>query len=301
MSTSALPYSLVIATYERPEQLATMLASVAQQTRPPEIVIVVDSSPGEETRQVVETAASESLIPIRYERAERSSAAEQRNQGAREISTPLVAFADDDARLYAETMEKLCRVFDQDAAGEIGGVAGRIEESTRPVPRGPLWWYYRLQAGFRHPTYGGKLFGPAINCYPSYTEAESALMPADWLSSTCVMYRTELFRREQFPKFEGYSFMEDVHLSARVGKTHRLFFHRDAIFQHDDAPSTFKRNVLALARSRIRNQRLVARDVMGVHGPAFELKLALHRLFVTTYLLRRGGPGVWWEIAGTWF
>jgi hypothetical protein len=179
-------------------------------------------------------------------------------------------------------------------------VAGRLEGPSRPVPRALLRWYYRLQAGYAHPTYGAQLFGPAINCYPSYTEAAGDLIPAQWLSSTCVFYRNAVFQREKFPAFEGYSSMEDVHLSARVGRTHRLYFHATARFEHRDATSSWKRNHAALARSRIHNQRTVAREVLGFTGPVFELKLLLHRLFVTAYLLRRRGVGTWGEIAGTW-
>jgi GT2 family glycosyltransferase len=293
-----LAYTIVIATFERPTELARMLASVAEQTRRPESIIVVDSSRDEQTRAVVE--AQVAILPLRYERAVEASAAKQRNQGGRQVTTPLIAFIDDDARLFPDTCEKLCRAFDADAAGAIGGIAGRLTGSPRPVPRGLLWFYYRLQAGYNHPTYGGKLLGPAVNCYPSYTETDGELIPADWLSSTCVFYRTEAFQAELFPSFSGYSFMEDVHLSARIARKHQVFFHSTALFEHDDAPSSWKRDLVPLARSRIRNQRAVARDVMGFSGPAFEFKLLLHRIFVTIYLLRRGGPGAWSEINGTW-
>jgi cellulose synthase/poly-beta-1,6-N-acetylglucosamine synthase-like glycosyltransferase len=259
---------------------------------------VVDSSRDEQTRAVVE--AQSAALPLRYERAIEPSAAKQRNQGARQVTTPLVAFIDDDARLFPDTCEKLCRVFDEDPTGAIGGVAGRLTGTPRPVPRGLLWYYYRLQAGYAHATYGGKLLGPAVNCYPSYTETDGELIPADWLSSTCVFYRTTAFQAELFPSFSGYSFMEDVHLSARIARKHQVFFHRSALFEHDDAPSSWKRDLAALARSRIRNQRMVAREVMGFSGPLFELKLLLHRLFVTVYLLRQRGEGTWKEITGTW-
>ena len=288
-------YSIVIATYERPRELGPMLASVAAQTHHPERVIVVDSSRDDETRRVADAYADK--LPLLYERAIEPSAARQRNQGAAHVLTPLVAFIDDDAVLPPDLAEKLCAPF---ADETTGGVAGRIDEPRRPVPRGLLRWYYRLQAGFDHPTYGGLVFGPAINCYPSYVEAKGDLQPSQWLSSTCVFYRTALFRAEQFPKFDGYSFMEDVHLSARIGKKHRLYFHRDAVFQHHDATSTWKRDQRTLARSRIQNQRRVAREILGFSGLQFEAKLLLHRLFVSVYLLRQRQPGWSDSLLGTW-
>ena len=295
---SALAYSIVIATYERPAELRVTLESIAAQTRAPELIAIVDASRDERTREVVEAFAAK--LPVRYERAERPSAAVQRNQGARGVTTPLVAFVDDDVFVPPKSFAALCEVFDRDEAGAVGGVAARITGMQHPVPRGLLWLYYRVQAGYAHPTYGGKLFGPAINCLPSYTETEGDLIPSDWLNSTCVFYRTELFQREKFPQFEGYSFLEDVHLSSRIGRTHRLYFHRTADFEHRDAPSDFKRDVRKLMQMRMRHQRLVARDILRVPEPLLTLKLLLHRLFASVAVLRHRSPD-WREvIIGTW-
>ena len=294
----ALPYSIVIATFERPAELRVTLASLAAQTRPPASVVIVDASRDEQTRAVADDFATR--LPLRYERAVRPSAAVQRNQGAEHITTPLIAFLDDDVFVPRETFATLCTAFDGDETKRIGGIAARIAGLQHTPPRGLLWWYYRLQAGYAHPTYGGKLFGPAINCLPTYAESDGDLIRSDWLNSTCVFYRTELFRREKFPEFEGYSFLEDVHVSARIGRTHELFFHRTATFEHRDAPSTFKRNARQLAHMRVRHQRLVARDIVGLGEPALTVKLLLHRLFASVSVLRQRGPMWKQELAGTW-
>jgi GT2 family glycosyltransferase len=290
-----IPYSLVIATYERPRDLSRALASVVAQTHAPVEVAVIDASPGDETAQAVQ--AFHGRLPLRYARAETRSAATQRNQGAREVATPLIAFMDDDVALTPGVFATLTGAF---ANAGTGGVAGRIVGQAHPVPRGLLRSYYRLQAGYDHPTYGGKLFGPAINCLPTYTEEGGDLIPAEWLNSTCVCYRTELFRREQFPAYAGYAFYEDVHLSARIARTHRLYFHRSAEFEHFDASSSYKRNPRAFIRTRFRNQRHVAREVLGLRGPRLAVKVLLHRLFVTACLLRARSPTWQEELIGTW-
>jgi GT2 family glycosyltransferase len=295
---SQLAYSVIIATYERPAELRTTLESLAAQTRLPALVVVVDSSPDNRTCEVVDEF--QERLPLLYERASRPSAARQRNTGANRATSPLVAFIDDDVFVPPETLGKLCEVFERDAEGEVGGVAARIDGMQHPTPRGLLWWYYRLQAGYSHPTYGGKLFGPGINCLPSYTEGDGDLIPSDWLNSTCVFYRTELFQRELFPQFEGYSFLEDVHVSSRIGRTHRLYFHRTATFEHRDAPSTFKKNIRELIRMRLRHQRVVARDILRIPEPVLTLKLLLHRAFASVWALREHSPQ-WREILiGTW-
>lgn len=297
-----LAYSFVIPAYELPDELDATLGGVLQQTRQPAAVIVVDSSKDDRVRRVVERWSDR--LPTRYLKAEVASAAAQRNQGARTIdpvATPLICFLDDDIALYPDTCARVCEAFEQDEQRGIGGIALRIDEIVRTEPHGWSWWYYRLQAGYRDRTYGGRLFGPAINCLPCYTESDGDLIPAEWLNSGGVFYRSELFLRELFPKFEGYSFMEDVHLSARIAKTHRLYFHKTARCQHRDGAATRPRDDhRARARMRIRNQRLVATDVLGLRGPVFELKMLLHRLFASVSILRSRPPAWRDELIGTW-
>jgi hypothetical protein len=172
---------------------------------------------------------------------------------------------------------------------------------THLKPKPLLHAYYRLQAGFDHESYGGRLFGPVINCYPCYDAANpDELIPADWLNAGCVFYRTPLFLRERFPRFDGYSFMEDVHLSARIAKTHRMYFHAGALCEHRCGTNPLKSDPGVIARMRLRNQRLVASEVLGLSGPFFETKLLLHRLFASISIVRRR-QGAWWrELAGTW-
>jgi len=292
--SETLSYSIVIATYERPDALRDALASVARQTRRPERIVIVDSSVGDATCAI----ATQFPLPISYERAPQPSAARQRNQGSRHIATPLLAFMDDDVVLAPDVFEKLCAVFEENPA--TGGVAARMNGATHSPPRGALWWYYRLQAGFPDDTYGARLFGPAINCFPCYERAESELMPADWLNLGCVLFRTEAFQHELFPNFEGYSHMEDVHLSARIGRTHRLFFHTTARYDHFPRESPAKTNRRDLGQMRIRNQQTVAREVMGMSGLSLQWKMLLHRLFISLFLIRFRPAGWKGELAGIW-
>lgn len=297
------PYSLIIATFERPEDLAITFTGVEAQARRPAEVIVVDSSRDDRTRKLCEEWSAR--LPVTWHFSEAKSAAKQRNQGAALAKEGVIfGFMDDDITLYPDTCALVCEAFDRDTAVEIGGIAVRIDEIHRPAPSRFSRAYYRLQAGYSHPTYGGRLFGAAINCLPCYTEpaeAGGALIRAEWLNSGCVFYRRDVFLREKFPEFDGYSFMEDVHCSARIGKTHRLYFHTRARCSHRDGGGAHKRDLLALARQRIRNQKLVARDVMGLRGFRFAWKFLLYRLFASLTILRRRAPGWLTDLRGTWF
>jgi glycosyltransferase involved in cell wall biosynthesis len=300
-TASPIAYSLIIATFERPEELEITLASITAQQRPPRQTIIIDSSRDDRTEALATRWSGK--LPLRYEHSDLRSAAQQRNRGARLADPTLDAvlgFLDDDITLYPDTTAKVLRVFETDPDEQTGGVSVRLDEVFRPEPHGLLWWYYRLQAGFPDRTYGGRLFGPAINCLPCYTESDGDLISADWLNSGCVFYRTAPFLREEFPLFDGYSFMEDVHLSARIARTHRLYFHTTARCQHRDGNNALKRDVVNLARQRIHNQRVVAKDVLGLSGAGFELKLLLHKAFASISVVRRREPAWKQELLGTW-
>jgi GT2 family glycosyltransferase len=290
--------TVVIATLDRPESLERVLVCLAGQTQPAESVILVDASSNAAT-EALAARWSDRLPLVRLPSSDRS-AARQRNTGAALATTPLVAFMDDDIAFPSDHLEKLLRVFADDNDVRIAGVSARENNSSHPPPRGLLWWYYRLQAGYRDPHYGARLFGPAINCVPCYSEQAASLIPAEWLPSTCVVYRRELFLAEKFPDFDEYSSMEDVHLSTRLARRGRLFFHAEAPFDHYSGSSRFKRDPVQLARHRWRNRRRVCREVLGLEGPALHARLLLHRLFVSAFLLRSRPPGWTGELRGTW-
>ena len=301
--SSPAPYSLIIATFERPDDLAITFAGLEAQTHRPLEVLVVDSSQDDRTRKLCEQWSLR--LPARWMFSYAKSAAKQRNQGAEAASSAaeVLGFMDDDITLYPDTCAQICEVFGEDTAREIGGISARIDEIQRPPPSRLTRFYYRLQSGYSHGTYGGRLFGPAINCLPCYSEpaeGEGALIRADWLNSGCVFYRREPFLREKFPAFEGYSFMEDVHCSARIAKTHRLYFHTRARCSHRDGTNSLKRDHLGLARQRIQNQRVVARDVLGLRGMPLAWKFFLHRLFATLTIVRQRQPGWTQSLRGTW-
>lgn len=298
MRMNPLAYSVVIATVGRAEELELTLRSLARQSHQPERVVVVDSSGAKSVKDCVEKEAHLSGLPAVYQPAVVPGAASQRNEGAEDVSTPLIAFIDDDMELLPDTAEQICAAFEHDKEARIGGVAARMKGASHPPPKGPLWLYYRLQAGFSHETYGARLFGPAINCFPCFARSDEELIRADWLNSACVFFRTPVFKKERFPDFPGSSYMEDVHLSARIAKTHTLYFHGNALCIHrDGAKAMPPLDLRKCAAMRIANQRKVARELLGARF--LELKLFLHKLFVCLAILRFQPEGKWQSILGT--
>lgn len=294
---NAPSYAVVIATMDRPEPLREVLDCLEAQTHPPSEVIVVDASETADTANMI--AAQHAHVAVRHRRVAAPSAARQRNDGGADVKSPFIAFMDDDINFGPAVMSQLVATLAENPAAV--GVAARIDGPGHPPPGPLLRFYYRLQAGYPDPHYGGRLFGAAINCFPCYGCQPGPLVESEWLNSGLVLYRTPAFQACRFPDFQGYSFMEDVYLSANLRRQGgRLFFRSDATYIHYDLPNRFKRDARELARHRMINRARVARDLLGLSGWRLHYRLLLHRLFVTASLLRARPPQWRRELRGTW-
>jgi glycosyltransferase involved in cell wall biosynthesis len=112
-----LTCTVVIATRERPAQLAHCLAALSRQTYTNFDVLVVDSAPQSTTaRDIASTAGAGYLIePV-------GGASRARNAGSRATHADIVAFADDDAVPDPNWLEALAAPFED---ARVAGAAGR--------------------------------------------------------------------------------------------------------------------------------------------------------------------------------
>ena len=107
--------SLVIATYNRAEQLMVTLGSVATQNAAPATweCIVVDNNSADDTRQRVEAFAKEhDNLNIRYVFEKNQGLSHARNAGIAASIGDIVAFIDDDERIVEEFVEAYITLFD---------------------------------------------------------------------------------------------------------------------------------------------------------------------------------------------
>ena len=300
-----LRYSVVIATCDREEELARVLEDWAAQTVKPEKVVVVEARGTRQEARGDREARGErrevglSLVELT---ADEPSAAKQRNLGAREVATDWIVFCDDDVRFGAELAEKTLQFLGEHP--EAVAVFPRMRGSGHPAPGNWLRKYYRFQAGFDDETYGAKLFGAGLSCYPCW-EKQSAPVEANWLPSTMLWMKTDLFKRHEFPNFEGYSFGEDAHLTHRVWRDvqpsgGRLYFLSEPEFEHLSVQSGVKASRFYLGRMTVQNQKRIAREAMGKGGWEVFWKSLLHRGFVTAALLKGRRSGWVGELAGMW-
>ena len=119
--------SLVIATYNRAEQLMVTLGSVAMQNAEAESweCIVVDNNSSDNTRERVEAFKSKhNSLNIRYIFEQNQGLSYARNAGIVASRGDIVAFIDDDERIVSDFVSAYIDLFDQHpdamaAGGEI--------------------------------------------------------------------------------------------------------------------------------------------------------------------------------------
>ena len=109
-----LDLSLIIATYNRAEQLMVTLESVATQRHPAQRweCIVVDNNSKDDTRERVEAfAAAHSDLQLRYVFESNQGLSYARNRGIEEAKGEIIAFVDDDERIVEEFVAAYVELF----------------------------------------------------------------------------------------------------------------------------------------------------------------------------------------------
>lgn len=284
-------YSCVIATRNRLEALKLSIPMLLGQTRPPQDIIVVDSSDDEAAvRSLVEEFAAAAPLPVRYIRSGPGAAA-QRNLGLRHVTGEVVLFPDDDSLLYPDAMDHIMRVYERDTEGLIGGVcaaeahaphesAGIAGASDRP--------------GYRR----RRSDAMSLALLPLRRRMEDRLIPdpfltlaaqklarlrqPDWLEEVQAIhvpymtgfrmsFRTEVIRALQFDEGLGrYALFEDIDASLRtldnfcvVAATQAFIYHLKAPERRDAGRAMGVMHILnrayVLAKDRSDNPREWAR------------------------------------------
>jgi glycosyltransferase involved in cell wall biosynthesis len=130
-----MTYSVIIATYNRADELVETLDALARiQTSAPWEVIVADNNSTDGTRRVVEDAVAKFPVPLRYVFEAQQGKAVALNAAIRIAEGDILVFTDDDALVEPDWL---------DCAGaslkETGGayVGGRVKPRWQVTP--PAW------------------------------------------------------------------------------------------------------------------------------------------------------------------
>jgi GT2 family glycosyltransferase len=248
---------------DRADAFRRTLGSLDVQGISPAELIVVDASHSDETRSVVELwgAARRGATRTIWKRAVVAGAAAQRNQGVALATQPFIWFFDDDIVFEADCVARLWRAIVSDA--ELGGVNAMITNQRYQRPGYVSRTVFSLLAGGTAKTFAGRVLGPAVNLLPEDREDLPEVVPTEWLNTTCTIYRREALPDPPFDSiFTGYSIMEDLTLSLRVGKRWRLANARTARIFHDSQPGEHKSDITVLAEMDLVNRHYVMTRVL---------------------------------------
>lgn len=139
-----MKYSIIIATYNRAEELVHTLNGLARlQASAPWEVIVADNNSTDATRQVVGAAAETFPAPLRYVFEGTQGKAAALNTAIREARGEILVFTDDDALVEPDWLDRAGAALDETGAAYVGGRVLPRWETSRPdwIPNrsGRLW------------------------------------------------------------------------------------------------------------------------------------------------------------------
>jgi glycosyltransferase involved in cell wall biosynthesis len=126
----------LIATYNRARLLRDTLSALGAQQVPSTLVweiLVVDNNSRDQTRQVVDTFAATTAVPVRYVFEPRQGLSAARNRGIQEARGSIIAFTDDDVLPAPDWVTAVLNAFTKWNADAVGGrILPRRETSPPP-------------------------------------------------------------------------------------------------------------------------------------------------------------------------
>ena len=225
-----LKLTFVVATKDRPEELRRMWRSLSRQTRPPDEVVIVDASARPST--LVGPRAAPPVL--RYIRTAVASATRQRNLGLDAVGpdADLIGFLDDDAVLEEGAVEEMLRFFETADAG-VGGAAFNM--ANHPPLDWPILKRTRIVESLG--LYARRGGAVTASGFQTMIGPLARTEWTDWLPSGASVWRRAVVRDHRFDEwYDGYSYLEDLDFSYRVGKAYKLAVVAGARYHHLPAP-----------------------------------------------------------------
>lgn len=210
--------SVIVATLNRPDCVQRCLECLAAQALLPDQVIVVDASPDERTRLVVNEF--DDVIYVRNENGVGNTTL-SRNMGLLRATGEIIVFLDDDAYAHPEWLAEIVSAYEPDV-GAVGGRALRQQSGEEIEGVGDIG---RL-------TSDGLLTG-FFAADPGHTIEVDHLLGANMSFRGDVLARIGGLR-EGFP---GTCLREETDICLRVSRLgFRVLFNPRAIVDHAGAP-----------------------------------------------------------------
>ena len=207
--------SVIIPTYNRPNDLRTVLNSIIIQTVLPKEVIIVDDSSNEDVKSVcteMKDRLQEKNIDILYVRNEKErSLTIARNIGIEHCTEDIILFLDDDVILDKKYIETILKVYEENP--NALGVQGMISSLAVKRKRNTL---NKLCFSFHTEKGKCRVLPSAYNTYPYSVDK---VIQCQWLSGANQSYKRKVLQNFKFDEnLKKYAFKEDMDLSYRIFK-----------------------------------------------------------------------------------
>jgi GT2 family glycosyltransferase len=220
----------VIPTRNRPDDLAKAVASVLVQTRPPDVFMVVDQSPGSESRLVVEALLEgNTRIRLNYIHDPRiSGLVEAKQVAAGRASGDIVCFLEDDIILEPDYLEQIERGFSE--RPEMLGCCG-VVTNLPPLPA----FYVALFRLFHRGIFADRRVG--VHGFVVGGRGQ-ALIRSNYLSGGLSAYRREVLAAVPFDTANELFMTEDIDFSTRAAQRYGecFFINPNARLEHHMSP-----------------------------------------------------------------
>ena len=201
--------SVIIPTYNRPNDLQTVLNSIIIQTVLPKEVIIVDDSSNEGVKSVcmgMRDELQEKNIDMFYVRNEK-----ERSLRIEHCTGEVILFLDDDVILDKKYIETILKVYEENP--NALGVQGIISSLAAKRKRNTL---NKLCFSFHTEKGKCRVLPSAYNTYPYSVDK---VIQCQWLAGANQSYKRKVLQNFKFDEnLKKYAFKEDMDLSYRIFK-----------------------------------------------------------------------------------
>jgi len=232
--------SVIIPTFNRPDDLARALRSIAAQTvRPEEIIVVDDGALADMPERRALEALGIRCIYRRKAQGEKKGLTVSRNIGVRLAAGDIIMFFDDDVELEPDYIAHIKRVYETHDDPALGGVAGVNLNIGGPSPAAWLDYLYNLLF-LLSPLRPCRVTPSGFSEHPVVQRVNPArrLQRADFLSGALFSFAGAVARGRPFAEdyATGYCQGEDKDYTLPLSRTHNLYIEPRARLRHYNSP-----------------------------------------------------------------
>ena len=266
-----MKFSLIVCTYQRPEPLLQLLASVQEQTLYPDQIVIVDGSIDTKTQEKLRENPYENLEYFLVSSKDRGLT-KQRNFGIQKVSeeVEVVCFLDDDIVLtstYFKTLLSTYKIYPE-AIGVGGYIANEIhwKEVSKDYKAPNTEFTYdgysrsdgsrfilRKKLGLDSNTAPAHLPDFAHGRSVSFLPPSGKTYPVEQFMGGVASYRIASLKEQKFSEyFEGYGLYEDADYTLRLSQKGTLYVNTAAQLFHYHNPDG-RPNKYAYGKMVVRN------------------------------------------------